>query len=159
MFIKHPFRISYPMVESGNDKTKQSIDAFLDMLIASNKFCCIADPDFGFALEDFRFESFSVERAKFFETVQNKLNPKENTQLFDIKNPLYDKKIIGDSRTSDTFATELKHTIERYEKRLKDVSVSMDFQSRGKIIHITVSGKINDETHAFYYYEFNTVVW
>ena len=159
MNVKRPLIMKSPTVTPGRDGLKKSIDAFLELLIYSGKDSFKADDDFGFSLEDFRFESFSVERAKFFETVQNKQNPKENTQLFDIKNPLYDKKIIGDSRTSDTFATELKRTIERYEKRLKDVSVSMDFQSRGKIIHITVSGKINDETHAFYYYEFNTVVW
>lgn len=159
MFIKYPMKIKVPMVELGDVSVKHSIDKFLDMLISSNKFCCIADPEFGFALEDFRFESFSVDRAKFFEASVNRMRPKENTQLYDIKNPLYEKKIIGDSRTTDTFATELKHAIERYEKRLKDVSVSMDFQARGKIIHINVTGKINDETNAFYYYEFNTVVW
>ena len=139
---------------------KKSIDKFLDLLIASPKYCCIADEEFGFALEDFHYESFSVDKAKFFENKDN--NPNTNTTanaLAMIRNPLYGKKIIGNSKNEDTFARELKRTIDRYEKRLKDVNVSMDFQEHGKMIKILVDAKYNDGTNTNYSYEFKMIVW
>ena len=138
---------------------KSSIDAFLTVLISSNKFDCVADDEFGFCLEDFRYEAFSTERAKFLETKSIPKDPLENTLLREINSPLYAKRLAGNSKNADTFARELKNSIERYEKRLKDVTVNMDFQMRGRIIHITVTGKINDPTNGFYYYEKNVEVW
>lgn len=159
MLLRNPFSAIYPMFSIEQTDVKNSIDAFLSMLIGSNKSNCIADDEFGFSLEDFRYEAFSTERAKFLETKSLPKDPTENTMLRDIYSPLYAKRLVGNSKNTDTFARELKTNIERYEKRLKDVSVIMDFQMHGKIIHITVNGNINDQTNAFYHYEKNVEVW
>lgn len=159
MFLKSPIRVKCPMFDMDQRNVKKSIDHFLDLLISSPKYCCIADDEFGFALEDFHYESFSVDKAKFFETKDNPHGQKETNIMTSIRNPLYAKKIIGNSKNEDTFARELKRSIERYEKRLKDVSVTMDFQEHGKMIRILVDAKLNDGTNTSYSYEFKMIVW
>ncbi|MGP1447527.1 MAG: hypothetical protein ACTTKO_08430 [Candidatus Limimorpha sp.] len=159
MFVKIPLKIHYPLTEIGDVGMKKSVDAFLDLLIASDKYSCIADSDFGFALEDFRYESFSVDKAKFMESLKSSSLSNEIDLLSSIRNPLYFKKIIGNSKNEDTFSRELKRTIERYERRLKDVNVMMDFQDRCSKVRITVTGRLADGNHTFYSYEFKTNVW
>ena len=149
----------YPIVDLDANSTKESIDAFLKLLISSNKYDSIADEEFGFCLEDFRYEGFSSDQAKFLERNPVVRDAQENAMLAEIKSPLYSKRLIGNSKNSDTFARELKLSIERYEKRLKDVSVNMDFQKNARIIHIIVTGKIDNATNALYYNEFNVEVW
>ena len=138
---------------------KASIDAFLQLLIASNKYDSIADQDFGFCLEDFRFEGFSSEHAKFLEQIPTVKDENENTELCEIRSHLYLKRLVGNSKNADTFARELKNTIERYERRLREVQVTMDFQKYGCLIHIIVTGKINNAANTIYYNEFNVDVW
>ena len=142
-----------------DSQIKASIDAFLRLLIASNKYDSIADEEFGFCLEDFRFEGFSLDRAEFLQRKSVTLDKSENTELAEIRNSLYDKRLVGTSKNADTFARELKKSIERYERRLRDVQVSMDFQKNGNIIHIIVTGKINNAANTIYYNEFNIDVW
>lgn len=158
MFIKNPLQLRYPIVELDNLKIKDSIDKFLKLLISSNKYDSIADQDFGFCLEDFRYEAFSPDNARFIPRSPI-IDHTENVELKDIRNPLYSKNIIGDSKRADTFARELKLSIERYERRLKDVSITMSFQRNARIIHIIITGKINNELNTPYYNEFNVEVW
>jgi len=158
MLIRNPLQLRYPIVDFDGNNLKASIDAFLQLLIASNKYDSIADEEFGFCLEDFRFESFDLEKAKFHENFPVR-DATENTELRVIRDSLYSKRLIGSSKNADTFARELKNCIERYERRLKEVSVSMDFQQYGKVIHIIVTGKINNPSNAIYYNEFNVDVW
>lgn len=159
MFIRNPLQLRYPIVNLDDSQTKASIDAFLRLLIASNKYDSIADEEFGFCLEDFRFEGFSIDRAEFLQQKNVVLDKSENTELAAIRNSLYSKRLVGTSKNSDTFARELKKSIERYERRLRDVQVSMDFQKNGNIIHIIVTGKINNAANTIYYNEFNIDVW
>lgn len=159
MFIRNPLQLRYPIVDLDDSQMKASIDAFLRFLIASNKYDSIADQDFGFCLEDFRFEGFSTEKAKFLDRTATVQDEDENTELGEIRSPLYVKRLVGNSKSADTFARELKNTIERYERRLREVQVTMDFQKNGSLIHIIVTGKINNTSNTLYYNEFNVDVW
>ena len=159
MLICNPLKLRYPIIELDDTKLKRSIDTFLKLLISSNKFDSIADEQFGFCLEDFRYEAFSSDKAKFLERQAISKDLDENMELMDVKSPLYAKKLIGNSKNADTFARELRNSIERYEKRLKEVAVNMNFQKNGRIIHIIVTGRINNQTNALYYNEFNVEVW
>ncbi len=159
MFIRNPLQLRYPIVELDDSNLKGSIDAFLKLLISSNKYDSIADDEFGFCLEDFRYEAFSSEKARFLATAPAMSDPTENVDLREIKNPLYAKRLIGNSKNVDTFARELKMSIERYEKRLKEVTVNMDFQKNARIIHIIVTGRIDNAANTTYYNEFNVEVW
>lgn len=159
MLIRNPIKLRYPIVDFDANSIKESIDAFLKLLISSNKYDSIADEDFGFCLEDFRYEGFSSNEARFLARAATSNDPQENIQLLEIKSPLYGKKLIGNSKNADTFARELKLSIERYEKRLNDVNVTMDFQKNARIIHVIVTGKINNASNTIYYSEFNVEVW
>jgi hypothetical protein len=159
MLIRNPLQLRYPLVDLDDSNTKASIDAFIKLLISSNKYDSIADEEFGFSLEDFRYEGFSSEDARFLDRLPVQKDTTENTMLSAIKNPLYGKKLIGNSKNADTFARELKMCIERYERRLKDVSVTMDFQKNARIIHVIVTGVINNAANTIYYNEFNIEVW
>lgn len=159
MIIRNPLKFRYPIVDLDDNNIKASIDAFLKFLISSNKYDSIADQDFGFCLEDFRYEGFSSEQGKFLNRPPAVRDKNENAELREIRNPLYAKRLVGNSRSNDTFARELKTCIERYEKRLKEVSVTMDFQKNGRLIHVIVTGKLNNVTNAAYYNEFNIEVW
>lgn len=159
MFIRNPLQLRYPIVNLDDSQMKASIDAFLRLLISSNKYDSIADEEFGFCLEDFRFEGFSLDRAEFLQRKSVVLDKSENTELAEIRNSLYSKRLVGSSKNSDTFARELKKSIERYERRLREVQVNMDFQKNGNIIHIIVTGKINNAANSIYYNEFNVDVW
>ena len=152
-------QLRYPIVDLDESGIKASIDHFLKLLISSNKYDSIADEDFGFCLEDFRYEGFSSEQAKFLEREGIVRDKSENTSLADIKSPLYAKRLVGNSKNADTFARELKMSIERYEKRLKEVAVNMDFQKNARIIHIIITGKIDNASNTQYYNEFNVEVW
>ena len=159
MLIRNPLKFRYPIVDLDNSNMKASIDAFLRFLIASNKYDSIADEDLGYCLEDFRFEGFSSEGGMFLDRSNFTRNTNENSQLKDIKDPLYGKRLIGNSERQDTFARELKLCIERYERRLRNVGVTMDFQKNGRIIHVIVTGVIANATNDLYYNEFNIDVW
>ena len=128
-------------------------------MISSNKYDSIADEELGFSLENFRYEGFSSSNAQFLERKQVSKDKDENTMLNEIRDPLYNKRLIGNSKRPDTFARELKNCIERYERRLKDVSVSMDFQKNGRLIHVIVTGVIDNVSNTLYYNEFNIEVW
>jgi hypothetical protein len=159
MFIRNPLQLRYPIVDLDGSQLKGSIDAFLRLLIASNKYDSIADQEFGFCLEDFRFEGFSSERAEFLERKTVSRDRSENTELAEIRSPLYSKRLVGNSKNADTFARELKKSIERYERRLREVQVNTDFQKNGRILHIIVTGKINNAANTLYFNEFNVDVW
>ena len=157
--IRNPLKFRYPIVDLDNSHLKESIDHFLRFLISSNKYDSIADEELGFCLEDFRYEGFSSESGQFLERKQLPKDKSENTMLSEIRSPLYTKRLIGNSKRPDTFARELKVCIERYERRLKDVSITMDFQKNGRLIHVIVTGVITDASNTLYYNEFNIDVW
>ena len=159
MQIRNPLKIRYPIVDFDNNNMKASIDSFLRFLISSNKFDSIADEERGVCLEDFRYEGFSSGNGQFLDRKPVSKDKDENTMLNEIRDPLYNKRLIGNSKRPDTFARELKLCIERYERRLKDVSVSMDFQKNGRIIHVIVTGVIDNVSNTLYYNEFNIEVW
>lgn len=159
MLIRNPLKFRYPIVDLDNHHIKESIDAFLRFLISSNKYDSIADEELGFCLEDFRYEGFSSETGQFLERPQVSKDRTENTMLNEIRDPLYAKRLIGNSKRPDTFSRELKLCIERYERRLKDVAVTMDFQKNGRLIHVIVTGVIDNAANTLYYNEFNIEVW
>lgn len=159
MLIRNPLKFRYPIVDLDDKNIKESIDTFLRFLISSNKYDSIADEELGFSLEDFRYEGFSSENGQFLDRAQVSKDMTENTKLSEIKDPLYRKRLIGNSKRPDTFAQELKQCIERYERRLKDVAVTMDFQKNGRIIHVIVTGVIDNAANTLYYNEFNIEVW
>lgn len=116
---------------------KHSIDDFLELLIATPKGSCMCDPDFGYLFANLRFEIINE-----FEELVN-IGSQTVDQFGDFS--LYEKKISGESKSSNTFASELKRSIERYELRLKDVNVAMKYVRRRRSIDITVTAILADD--------------
>ena len=71
---------------------------------------------------------------------------------------LYTKKISGNSKNINTFATNLKETIMKYEPRLTDVSATMSYVRDERKIYITVTGVIID-TREKYKYDTTLKIW
>ena len=71
---------------------------------------------------------------------------------------LYTKKISGNSRNLNTFATDLKEVIMKYEQRLADVAATMSYVREERKIYVTVTGVIID-TKEKYKYDTTLKIW
>ena len=81
-----------------------------------------------------------------------------DTDYMDGLQGIYDKKISGSSKSINTFASELKDSIIKYERRLEDVSVSMTYIREERQIYITIKGVIVS-TKENYVYKQTIRVW
>ena len=144
MITRIPLQIKSGALATYTD-VKDSIDAYIELLLTTPVGSCISDPDFGFILNNLRFEIFNENEGVV-------LNSEE------CNNELYDKKISGSSRNVNTFAIELKQRIEQYEPRLEDVQVTMSYVREHRRIYITVRGIIS-QTQTNYSYQTSMRIW
>ena len=129
--------------------TKEAIDAFLNLLLTSTCGECPIDPEFGFIFNNMRFEIFNEHEG----VIYNSLPTDE-----DAGNDLYNKKISGNSKNFNTFATELKTAIIKYEPRLENVTATMSYIREERKVYITVTGIIA-ETKEKYQYDTILNIW
>lgn len=132
------------------DKQKSSIDAVIRLIITTERFSTPADPQFGFVFNNLRFEMFNENEGVVFDSG-------DTDTMSNIQN-IYDKKISGSSKSINTFAAELKAVIEKYEKRLENIAVSMTYIREERQIYITVKGVIIS-TKKEYVYNQTIKVW
>ena len=71
---------------------------------------------------------------------------------------LYTKKISGNSKNINTFATELKTAVERYETRLENVTATMSYVREERKVYVTVTGIIRS-TQEKYKYDTILNIW
>ena len=128
---------------------KEAIDAFLNLLLTSTCGECPIDPEFGFIFNNMRFEIFNEHEG----VIYNSLPTDE-----DAVNDLYNKKISGNSKNFNTFATELKTAIIKYEPRLENVTATMSYIREERKVYITVTGIIA-ETKEKYQYDTILNIW
>jgi hypothetical protein len=146
--------IPLQIVKGGLARTedaRKAIDSSLALLMTTPCFSSAADPAYGFIFNNLRFEIFNEKEGVVY-------NSSGLLRQIEGAEGLYDKKISGSSNNLNTFAAELKKTIEDYEKRLGDVSVSMTYVRTERKIHITVKGEIT-ETQTPYKYSSIINVW
>ena len=113
----------------------------METMISSSCGECIADPAFGFVFNNYAFENFNEREG----TIAN------NTETAG-------KKISGNSRSIDTFATDICNEVKMYEKRLKDVSANMTYIVAEKTIYVEIKGVVIS-TGAPYIYKTTIRVW
>lgn len=130
------------------DNTKESIDSFLMLLLNSVCGETPIDPKFGFVFNNMRFEIFNEREGVIFNSVENEENDNE----------LYSKKISGNSRNLNTFATDLKEVIMQYEPRLEDIATTMSYVRSERKVYITVTGIIS-ESKEKYQFETTLKIW
>ena len=141
------------MTEKGlqrEDSLKRSIDTNLYLIITTERFSTPADPMFGFVFNNLRFEMFNENEGVVFDS--------GDTETMSNIQGAYDKKISGSSKSINTFASELKTVISKYEERLEKVSVSMTYIREERQIYITVKGVIVS-TKEDYIYDQIIKVW
>ena len=134
---------------SRTDNLKESIDSFLEILLTSACGDCCIDPEFGFIFNNMRFEIFNEREGTIYNSTS--IEGEEEDEL-------YTKKISGNSKNINTFATNLKETIMKYEPRLTDVSATMSYVRDERKIYITVTGVIID-TKEKYKYDTTLKIW
>ena len=101
------------------DTISEAITANLSLLVSTSRYLTAADPHFGFAFNNFKFEN---------------VNEKEGL--------VYNRKLSGSSKNINTFAAELQKAIMQYEPRLQDIKVNMTYIREEKQIYTTVDGSI-----------------
>ena len=131
------------------DNVKDSIDSFLEILLTSACGDCSIDPEFGFIFNNMRFEIFNEREGTIFNSTSTDSREEED---------LYNKKISGNSKNVNTFATELRQVIMKYEERLTEVQATMSYVREERKIYITVTGIIVD-TREKYKYDTTIKVW
>ncbi|HBJ76897.1 MAG TPA: hypothetical protein DDY68_03570 [Porphyromonadaceae bacterium] len=153
MGISIPLRVNFRKgVIERLDNVKKSIDCFIDLILTSPRHSSISDFDFGFIFMNLKFENFNE-----LDGVVSKGKGGIDDTLTS-EHLLYEKKISGTSKNMNTFAAELKETIEKYEKRLTDVSVTMSYVGNQKQVFIIVTGYI-PSLKEDYKYETTLNVW
>lgn len=132
------------------EKLKKSLDASISLIMSTPLFSTPADPQFGFVFNNLRFEMFNENEGVVYDS--------GDTNSMDSLQGIYDKKISGSSKSINTFASELKDSIMKYERRLEDVSVSMTYIREERQIYITIKGVIVS-TKENYVYKQTIRVW
>ena len=132
------------------EKLKKSLDASISLILSTPLFSTPADPQFGFVFNNLRFEMFNENEGVVYDS--------GDTDYMDGLQGIYDKKISGSSKSINTFASELKESIIKYERRLEDVSVSMTYIREERQIYITIKGVIIS-TKENYVYKQTIRVW
>ena len=144
-----PLRVS-PKGLAREEKLKKSLDASIYLILTSPQFSTPADPQFGFVFNNLRFEMFNENEGVVYDS--------GDTNSMDDLQGIYDKKISGSSKSINTFASELKESVLKYERRLEDVAVSMTYIREERQIYITVKGVIIS-TKENYVYKQTIRVW
>ena len=144
MITRIPLQIKAGALVTYTD-VKESIDAHMELLLTTPVGGCLSDQNFGFILNNLRFEIFNENEGVV-------LNAEEDHST------LYDKKVSGSSRNVNTFAIELKQLIEHYEPRLEDVLVTMSYVREHRRIYVTIRGTIA-QTQTNYSYQTTMRIW
>lgn len=150
MYLQLPLSINNSTLKR-EEKTETSINAFLSLLLSTPCNSCVADPDFGFVFNNLRFEIFDENEGVVFDS----FNEKHDSNNYE---DLYVKKISGTSKNLNTFAVELKKVIEKYEKRLTQIAVSMTYVRDERKIYVNVKGYI-PELEKDYQYISHIKIW
>lgn len=148
MFTSIPLKIEKGHGFCRNQNLDESIKSFIELIVSCPSGAYSADPDFGFVFKNFRFHAFNEEKGVLFSR-----EPEKETSEF------YKYKIQGHGVNFNTFAHELKISIERFEPRIRNVKVRMDYSPINRVIDIVVSGKTNDNLLEIFEHTIKMHVW
>ncbi len=130
---------------------RESIDMFIELILSTAPGTCVVDKDFGFNINAYRFEIINE-----YDGVINYNTTREYESQREVDN--YNKKISGSSKNINTFAIDCRNVIEKYEKRLKDVNVAMNYIREHRTIYVDIIGTIVN-TNTEYSYKTTIKVW
>ena len=148
MFTSLPLIIDKGQGFRRNLDVSSSVRSFIEIIVSSPLGSFAADPDFGFVFKNFRFQNFNEDKGVLFSS-----EPEKESSEY------YSYKIQGHGINFNTFAHELKVGIERFEPRLKQVKVRMEYSPLQRTIEIIVSGKTNDNLNDNFEHIIKMHVW
>lgn len=148
MFTSIPIKIEKGRGFSRQQDVADSVRSSVELIVSSPLGSWAADRDFGFVFKNFRFQNFNEEKGILYSSDPDK----------EISN-YYKYKIQGRGVNFNTFAHELKVSIERFEPRLKQVKVNMEYSSIKKQIDISISGLIGDKIVDKFEHKIKMHVW
>ena len=140
--ISLPLRVT-PKGLAREEKLKKSIDDVIDLILSTARYSTPSDAQFGFVFNNLRFEMFNENEGVVFDS--------GDTQSMDGIQGVYDKKISGSSKSINTFASELKEAVVKYEPRLEDVTASMTYIREERQIYMTIKGVIASTKQSYVY--------
>lgn len=144
MFVKLPFRIHNGNINQEADINK-SVDAFIDLIVATQLGQFKADPNFGFIFKNHRFENFDEKKGTL--------------ASYGLDNSIGNFKITETSKNPNSFAASLKKNIEMYECRLVVNEVKMDYNAKKHNVKLLILGQIKGDKLQPYSHEINFYVW
>lgn len=148
MYTAIPFTIQKSEGIRKETDPKESIRSFLELLVSSPQGSCVADPEFGFIFKNFRFENFNEDKGVLYSS-----NPEKEPSMY------YKHKVHGRSVNVNTFAFDLKKSIEHYEPRLRQVKVNMEYRMHEKTVVLTVSGVVGEKIPEKFEHKIKIHVW
>lgn len=134
MYTNIPLQIEKGSGFKRQQNDVESIRSFIEILVSTPLGSFEADPGFGFVFKNFRFQNFNEDKGILYSS-----DPDNESSEY------YRYKIQGHGINFNTFAHELKVAIEKYESRLKQVRVNMEYSAKEKKIDIIVTGVVNDK--------------
>lgn len=145
MPIKSPLNIERGRLQTATT-LKQAIDMHLDLLLTTPLGGCPTDQEMGFIFNNLKFEIFDENEGVVLDSTAQD------------KSEVYEKKVSGSSRNINTFAVDLKQLVERYETRLRDITVTMSYIREHKKIYIVIKG-VMVSSGAEYKYQNTLDIW
>ena len=133
------------------EKLEESIGKTIDMILQTPCNSCAVDPEFGFVFNNMRFETIDESDG----TISNPPEREEWKEWKNRRKELYNLKVSGNSKNTNTFAAILQEAIKRYEPRLTGVDTLLTYVREKKIIEVAVKGTINETGKP---YEYKTII-
>ncbi|MBQ0049065.1 MAG: hypothetical protein KBT12_02330 [Bacteroidales bacterium] len=133
------------------EQLKQSIDNTLELLLTTPLGSCAADPDFGFVFNNMAFENFNENDGTIFNTLPVRDGFGEHYGL-------YNKKVSGSSKNISTFAADLRDAILKYERRLRNPTVTMTYMRLERSMHVLIRGEL-PQIDTLYEHKFVYKLW
>ena len=148
MSISIPIRLTSASGLVREQDVSMAIRQFLELLVSTPCGSCESDPEFGFVFKNYRFENFNEDKGVLSSS---------GDEIF--QSVYYKRKIQGRSINSNTFAHELKKSIEKYEPRLRQVRVNMEYRRLEKTVVLTVNGVIGEKITEPFMHQIKIHVW
>lgn len=120
--FKIPFDFSNSTIYENNyiENTEKSISEFIALMVDSSNGSFRPDLQFGFSLKNFRFENS------------------------DSGNRINNKKIEGKSGNPNNYALDLKNAILKYEPRLLNPEIKIEFNRDNKEVILIITGLLKE---------------
>jgi hypothetical protein len=138
MSLRVPLQINNRNIYADNQHKDVvlSINQFIDLIVSTRLGGFIPCYDFGFAFQNARYQSFSFTNASIDST-----------------------NINSTSKNKENFAYLLKKSIEKFETRLSNIFVTMNYNPDEIKITILIEGKINVGKPEKYNRTLEMIIW